>query len=272
MKKILIVLGIIVVVLVVAALAKNSIIASAVSSGVHAATGLTLKIGSINVGVLRPIVHIKNLRLENPAGFADRTMADLPEIYVNYDLPSIMSGANHLREARLDLKEFVVIKNQKGELNLDSLQVVREQKQRSAPAPAPKIKIDTLDLKIGKAVYKDYSGGGAPKVMEFPVNLDQRFTNVESYDDIVKLIIVKALMNTTIGQLTNFALGGLEGSISGVLGSAQNITAVAGNVQAVAGQAAQTAKQATQAAKQATEAAKQATDAVSDVFKNPFGK
>jgi len=263
MKKILAVLGIIVVVLFVAALAKNGIIASAVSSGVHAATGLTLKIGSINVGVLRPIVHIRNLRLENPAGFADRTMVDMPEIYVNYDLPSIIGGKNHIREARLDLRELVVVKNQKGELNLNSLQVVRQQKKQSAPAV--KIKIDTLDLRIGKAVYKDYSGGGAPKVREFPVNLDQRFSNVESYDDIVKLIIVKALMNTTIGQLTGFALGNLEGSIGNVLGSAQNITALAGNVPAVAGQA-------TKAAKQATEAAKDATEAVSNVFKNPFGK
>ena len=88
----------------------------------------------------------------------------MPEIYVKYDLPAIMGGTIHLPEVRIALDEFMVVKNEKGELNLNSLKVVQAQKKGSAEkeetktgARMPKIQIDTLKLKIGKVIYKDYS-------------------------------------------------------------------------------------------------------------------
>ena len=46
-------------------------------------TGLGLDIGSMDVGILRSAIGIKALRLRNPAGFSDRFMVELPEIYVH---------------------------------------------------------------------------------------------------------------------------------------------------------------------------------------------
>ena len=89
----------------------------------------------------------------------------MPEIYVDYDLPAIVKGKVHLTEVRINLKEFMVVKNEKGELNLDSLNVVQEQQPRKkrAKEPEPKeegkepdLQIDVLELKIGKVIYKAF--------------------------------------------------------------------------------------------------------------------
>ena len=110
-------------------------------------------------------------------------MLDMSEIYVDYDLPAILGGKIHLRTVRINMSEFVVVKNAKGELNLDALNVVKEQKGAKTAAPAekgkaPEIQIDVLELKVGKVLYKDYSKGGAPQVQEFNLNLDERYTDI----------------------------------------------------------------------------------------------
>lgn len=263
MKKLLTILVIVLVVIVVVALAKDVIIKASVEKGAEIVTGLKISIGSLKVGVFKPVVDMKDFRLLNPANFPDKTMVDMSEIYVNYDLPAIMGGKIHLPEARLALKEFVVVKNAKGELNLDVLKNVQAQKTGKAPAgKVPNIQIDVLKLSIGKVIFKDYSRGGTPSVREFNVNLNESYTNVNNPYTLASLVVVKALMNTSIASLTHFDLKGLQGSVGDVLSSAQKIAATAVTT------AQETAKQ---AVKTTTEAAKAAQDTVQGVLKNPFG-
>jgi uncharacterized protein involved in outer membrane biogenesis len=256
MKKILVILLAVVVMIFVVLLAKDIIIKTSVEKGVEFVTGLKLNIGSLHVGILKPIADIKNLQLFNPSGFPDKTMVDMPEIYVNYDLPAMIGGKMHFPEVRLALKEFVVVKNAQGKLNLDALKSVQAQKKgKSAPqktsGKAPQIKIDALKLSIGRVIYKDYSKGGAPHVKEFNINLNESYTNVNDPQALASLIVVKALMNTSIAALTNFDLKGLEGTVGGVITGAQ--------------------KAASAAVSTVKEAGGQVTDTVKGLFKNPFG-
>jgi len=276
MKKYLTIAVIAVVVIFVAALVKDLAIKVSVEKGVELVTGLKLKIGSINVGILKPVVHIKNLKLLNPRNFPDRTMIDMPEIYVRYNLPAIIGGKIHLPEVRIALKEFIVVKNSKGELNLDSLKVVEAEKKGEAPSKeaagkAPEIQIDSLTLSIGKAVYKDYSKGGEPVVREFNVDLNEKYTNVNDPYALASLIVVKALMNTSISSLANFDLKGLQGTVGDTLGKAEKIASGAvTQVQAVAA-AAGVGGATGETAKSAQETVKKTAETLKNVLSNPFG-
>jgi len=225
-KKIGIILLVILVVVVVLGLAKDMIIKTAVSGGVKAVTGLKLQIKSLKVGILNPLIDIKEMRLFNPPNFTDKVMIDIPEIYVDYDLGALFKNKVHLETLRLDLKELVVIKNKDGELNLDSLKVVKEGKEEKqapkeeAKKEASKIQIDDLSLKIGKVIYKDYSKGGAPQVKEFNVNINEQHKNITDPKALVSLIIVKALAKTTIASLANFDMGSLQDQAAQAMGKA----------------------------------------------------
>lgn len=256
---------------------KDIIAKVSVEHGVQFVTGLKLSIKNFNIGLIKTLVGIKELKLYNPPEFKDKVMLDMPEIYVNYNLPAIFKGKVHLEEIRIDLKEFVVVKNEKGELNLNSIKVVKEQKTKEEKKPAetqkpkkkgkaPQIQIDTLVLKVGKVIYKDYSKGGEPQVQEFNIALDERFENIDNPNAVVSLIIVKALMNTTVGRLTGFDIKGLEGTIGDTLATAQEVTAGAQET------VAQTTKQAAEAAKKTTDTVKKTTEGLQDTFKKlPFG-
>ena len=155
-------------------------------------------------------------------------MIDIPEVLIDYDLPLLLQGKIHLSEIRFHLREFTVVKNERGVLNLDSLKVVQEQKKGKAQAPkggvpSPSIQIDSLELRIEKVAYKDYSSLGGALTKEFNVNVNERYTNVTHPETIVRLIVVKALMNTTIADLTHFDLGGLKGPISDSLATSTKL-------------------------------------------------
>ncbi len=278
MKKPLKIVTTILVVLFLLSVSKDLIIKTSVEKGAELVTGLKLSMGSFKVGILRTLVGIKNLRLYNPKGYPEKIMLDMPEIYVDYDLGAITKGTIHLEEMRINLKEFVVVKNEKGELNLDALKVVQAEKEGKEPAPkaggkAPEIQIDVLELTIGKVLYKDYSRGGAPSVKEFDLNLNERYENIDNPYSLVSLIVVKALMNTSIASLTNFDLGGLQGSVSETLAGAQQIAGeVAAKAQETLKAAAEATKKTQETIKGTTESIQKTTENLKETFKLPFGK
>jgi len=236
MKKVGVIIAIILFIGVGFSLTKNIMAKNALSAGVKAVTGLRLETKSVNVGILNTTVGINDLKLFNPHGFPDKVMVDLPEIYVNYDLGAILKKKAHLEEVRLNLKEFVVVKNGKGEINLDSLKVVQAKREDKRPSKVEKEKakglsfqIDKLQLKIGKVIYKDYSKGVPPKVREFNLNIDESYENITDPNALVMLIVFKALTNTTIGSLANFDIGSLtEGVLEGIKGTTAMATETVG--------------------------------------------
>ena len=261
-KTVLIVVGILIALLLVLSVSKDLIVKASVEKGVQIVTGLKLSIQSLGVGIFRSAVSIRELKLFNRRGFKDRIMLHMPEIYVNYDLPAIMKGDIHLREVRIDLKEFVVVKNELGELNLDSLKVVKAEKAGKKPGtgeatPPPKIRIDELQLKIGKAIYKDYTAGPTPSVREFNINVNEKYSNITDPYALVSLIVVKALSNTAIASLANFDIGSLKGTISYTLGSATKALETA----------TKSTQQTQEAVKSAQETIKKTTEALGSIFK-----
>jgi len=174
-------------------------------------------------GEIGALLRREGLCVLNPPGFHDSTMMDLPEIYVDYDLGALLKGKARLEEVRLNLNELVVVKSEQGKVNLHSLQAIKASKQPAAPqqeqrpaAPPPPITVDTLELNIGKVVYKDYSAGTA-QVKEFNVDVHERFHHITNPYALVGLIVTRALIKTTVARLTNLDLGALQSEVTTLL-------------------------------------------------------
>lgn len=252
MKKLIVVLLIILFIIASLAVTKNTIVRVVISRTLWHLTGLNLSIQNIKLDIPKTLIDISGLKIYNPKGYPDKVMADLPFIYVDYNLGPLINGEIYLPELRLYLKELNIIKNSEGVLNISSIKTVKEQKRKipeKEKARTPPIHIDLLQLKIGKVVYKDYSRGTPPQVKEFNINLDEKYENITDTHALVSLIIVKALKRTAIERLANFDLSIVTDRLPpGLKETAKLVTKSAAGVKKVAeesvGKATQTVKKA----------------------------
>jgi uncharacterized protein involved in outer membrane biogenesis len=235
MKKWLYILVAVLVIALGLGMAKDLIIKSSVEKGVEMVTGLRLKMAFFHAGILNHTVHIKGLELLNPTNFKDRTMLKIPEIYADYDLGAVFSGKMHLKVLRIDIAELYVIRNPEGFLNLDYLNTVKSAKSggsiQGSMDKLPPFMIDNLNLKVGKVAYKDYVSGMSTG---FDIGLDESFQNVDSVEKLVNIIVVRALMNTSIASLAHFDLGVLQNFITG--SAVNSTTSLVGRVTGSAAQ------------------------------------
>ncbi|MFH1208572.1 MAG: AsmA family protein [Candidatus Omnitrophota bacterium] len=235
MKLLIKLVVLLVVVLVVLVLTRNVVIKAAMETGARVVAGMPLSIQKFDLNIVHTAVDIEGLLLKNPAGFHDTALVDIPKIFVAYARASIFSGKIHVKNIEFDMKQFTVVKNEKGELNLDRLRALQGTQKAPAqttpqkpktPAKAIPIQIDMMRLKIGKVVYMDYSGG-QPSTKEFRIDLDQSYENITDLNSVVRLIVLKAMMSSGISNLVNFDIGGLEGTLTGAFNTSTKLAAQA---------------------------------------------
>jgi hypothetical protein len=228
MKKIHVVVIVIAVVILALIIGKNMVIGSIIKGGIKSLTGLGMSIDKTDVGLVSTRIGLEGIKVYNPPEFADKMMMDMPELYVDYNLFQLLKKKVHLQELRIDLKEFVVVKNKDGKLNLNSLKVVKDTKKeaeapKEEPAKKTEFMIDVMKLKIDKVVFKDYTAGDKPKITEYPIKINEEFTNIDDPKKVANVIIAKAVMNTAIARLTDFDVNALASSASDTLKSATKV-------------------------------------------------
>lgn len=249
--------------------AKNTIMKLTLEKAVRAISGLRLSVTAVDIGFIRPLIKVRGLTLLNPDKFPDRTMFEIPLIYIEYDVASLFGKQVHLKEMALELKELSVIRNADGELNLNSLNLVKkparpQAKRADSKKAAPSVRIDRLHLKAGKVIYKDYTQAPYPKVLEFSINLDERYENIKDPYALGKLIVTRSLYKTSISQLTGFDLSTLEGTLEGIVSKG------AGALEAASKEVAGISKELTRGVGETLGGTTKG--ALKDIIKLPFGK
>lgn len=211
-KKLILISAILLAVVVLLSLAKNIIVDVSLSNWARSMTGADLRVDSMDIGIIKTRVDIKGLKLFNPPGFPGKLLADMPEVYVDYDLAAFFRRKIHFEEIRLNLKELNVIRNEEGKVNVDSLNLVQGIKGRHESTKKdemPELKIDLLKLKIGKVVFKNYSRGLTPIIVEYEVNIDEQFENINDPYQFASILVAKSLTKTPLEQLAEFDLRSL---------------------------------------------------------------
>ena len=218
--------------LVVLGVVKNTVVKAMVQSGATFVTGAPVKIGSLAVGVFRTRVVMKDFQMYNPKGFPKAVMVDIPLIRVEYDLGALFRGEVHLQEVTLYLKEVVLYKNKEGQLNVDALKVAQqkpkaEEKPAAKKAPPSKsmpMRMDEVNLSLGKVIVKDYSVEGPLQVLAYPIGVENKtFRNINSPDELVTLVLLQSMGPTALksaglyAAATVLGVAFLPAGVAGVL-------------------------------------------------------
>ncbi len=201
MKIIKLFLGIIVFLVAILLLGRNFLIKHIVQIGAKNSLGMEIKIDKLNVRLFRSFIRLDGLKVYNPEGFEGEVLARVPLIYVDYDPVSILKRKLHCNEIEINIHEMAIIKNQKGELNLNKLRATGKGNEKTSKnndkekKGGEEIKIDQLILTFDHIKFINYSGRKKPREIKIAIGLDhQKFENFSSVKEVIQLITLKALM------------------------------------------------------------------------------
>lgn len=186
----------------------------------EAAIGVPVKVGKFHLDFFSSEVGIYGLKIKNPKGFSEPTLASVPEIFLHIDVPSLFQNRVHVQEIRLNLDEITVERNASGAVNLMEIGAVKSTRRQgvpsspaegpAAPAPSgppgpstqpakpPSIQIDTVILNLGRARYVDPAG-----TRVFPIEIrNATLRNVTDPAEITRQIVFKTLQRVGLNALT----------------------------------------------------------------------
>jgi len=196
MKKLLWkILAVLVLLLVLLYFSLNFIARVSVEYGAKKITGFPLEIGSVDLGLFSSKVDVRNLKLMNPPEYQEKMFVDLPELYVNYRLGSMLSGAPHINDMLINIKQLVVVKTDKGDSNAMKLKGVV-----SSGGGSSKYSVDKLRIHIGTVTVKDYSRP-KPSERNISLNVDATYNNITDSTDITRLVLLTVMSQVKLPDI-----------------------------------------------------------------------
>lgn len=215
MKKLLWkILAVLVILIVILFLARNIIARKAVEIGAKRVTGFPLEIGSVDLGLFSGKVDVRDLKLMNPSEFQDKLFVDMPQLYVDYQFGSMLSGAPHINDMLINIKQLVVVKNDKGDSNAMKLKGVVS----SGGSSSTKYRVDKLRIHIGTVTLKDHSRAGLGD-RQYPLNIDATYNNITDSTDITRLVLLTVMSQVRLPDI-GISVNDLKKNLGDVSGTA----------------------------------------------------
>lgn len=214
MNKIVKILVICLIVIAIFGLVRDFALKSIIGSVVGGVIGAPVKIGGLSLSIIKQTVRIRNLRIYNPKGFPKDLLVDIPKIRVVWDIAAISKGKLHLKLAQIEIKELIMTKNKQGKLNVDSLKISEEKPDRDKgrkPAKVMPMRLDIVNLAMGRVVRKDYTKSETPVIKVYDINMRKSYKNITSVAQLAALIISEPLKSAGIQGLKMYAVSALSG-------------------------------------------------------------
>jgi len=171
---------------VLSILARNSIGIWLTQRSLQNLTGAPSSVDSLQIDLLQPHVVAKDIVIRNPKGaFQEPVAIKINRLEMNYDVVSMRRFEPYFHQMILDVYEINVVRNKKGELNLEWI----ASKNSNASGNAHPIRIDELLLSLQNVRYLDERVGMASPI-GYKINLqNRRYTQIRTADDVKKLLI-----------------------------------------------------------------------------------
>ena len=208
--------------LLVFSIIKNHIIKVAIENIGSDIVGAEIQIDRFSLGFVSQAVSIKGFKIQNPPGFPEEYLINVPEVTIKANLLALLIGKIHLKKIVVNVHELVVIKSKDNQMNVDALKVSTEDASQDESNQATnqsqqklslqKFQIDLLKLNVDRVVYKDYSLGPEPTIKVYDIGLrDKVIKDITSVEELAVSVLVQAMGPTAIRSVGLYAAATLMG-------------------------------------------------------------
>lgn len=220
LKKIIIALGLVFLVLIITFSAlfytlKHLKMKEIVEDQIERNLGIKVTIDSIESSPLLTYVIAKGITVHNPEGFQEKELAYIKSIHFLFDPINVIVYKNtEIYVCAVDLERLNIIKNKDNKVNIKELMPIKDDGSTDEEAY---FYFDMLVLSVGEVNYIDYTQLPATP-HKFPIGIkDATFIGLKDEDEVVKMILYKALENTPVGKLINLTIKPVFSDISDTL-------------------------------------------------------
>lgn len=193
-------------------LLKDVVVKAVFERGLKSITGLEFYTDGIDVDLFAGKVSITGLQVLNPGGYSEKIMAKVPQINVECDMLSLLINRVYIRSLLIRVDELNVVFNKQGKINIYSLGLLLPKPKGARP---PLVKIDSLEIKIRKVVFKNYFLAGSPQELVFMNLIEDKFLDVTNPTAIAEQVLNKIITRGKFktGRVFKERIGGTVGKI-----------------------------------------------------------
>lgn len=179
---------------VAAILLKDPIIKSLTTASVSRKTGLEVRIGQMEIGLLTSTVDLANIVFYNSAEFGGAPFLEIPDLHIEYDLRDARRHETHFNLMRLRISEINIVESKAGKTNVFELlnRVVPGGFALTKPRGSGKIQhfkgIDTLNLSVSRVKYTSLRNPKHDQDTEVAIKNDI-IQNVRTEQDIAAVVL-----------------------------------------------------------------------------------
>jgi uncharacterized protein involved in outer membrane biogenesis len=211
----------------VAFLSWDWIVKKVAEKRIQSVTGMETHFDKFFVGVAKPVIHIENFKLYNPAEFGGAPLVDMPELHLEYDVAALRAGKVRIKLLRVNLAEVNLVRNAAGQTNInflrDQLEAQKEVIQSESAKSSMKSKavmlafekIETLNITLGRLRFSDLGHPANDRETDLGVR-GQVFQNIKTQEDVYGMAFVlllkcgPELLEQFSGQLKDLAAGSAD--------------------------------------------------------------
>jgi len=187
------------------AVIKHLKIKEIVESQIENSLGINISIEKIEFSPLLAHIWVSGITIHNPRDFIENELAYIEMIHFVFDPVEFMIKKKpNIYLLGLDLKRLNIIKNVDGKVNIEEINPLKD-KDAALKDKTP-FYFDLLVLSVGSVRYVDYSG---PKKKEhlYLIGLkNATFVGLKDEQDVVRMVVAKAIENTDIGKIINLKI------------------------------------------------------------------
>ena len=185
---------ILVAIVAIAWLAKDSVIRIVTENRIEDDTGLRVQIGRMSTAPGSAAVTLRDVKVYNTAEFGGTLFLDIPELHVQIEPAALGRRKLRIERLRVNLAEISIVRNQSGRTNIFSIAKEVEERKRKKRRRGGRDDfefegIDMLTLSLGKARFIDI--GNPSATSEVSLNMtNQAFPDMRTEADVYGMLFM----------------------------------------------------------------------------------
>lgn len=190
-----------------------------VENEIEHSLGINVTINKIDFSPLLAHVRASGITIHNPSGFLGEELAYLDSIHFVFDpVQTLILKKPNIYLFALELERLNIVKNKSGKVNIKEIIPVKE--ENASQEPETPFYFDVVILSIKEVKYTDYTGS-VKKEHKYHIGIkDAAFVGLKDENEVTKMIVYKAIENTSIGKLINLTIVPVVSQIGDTLDAA----------------------------------------------------